>query len=155
MTARLGRDIRDLVTTATSEARLRNDPRLAPEHLLLALLHDPVLSADYLRQHTARGGRDALAALDIAALETAGIDPADCPPSRAVPHAPEKLELTAAARRVLERSARIAKGHRLRRVQPRHLLTAILGETGPSTAHDVLRSLDLDPAEMMSRLHAA
>lgn len=150
---RFTREVRQVVATADTEARLRHDARVGTEHLLVALLHDPLLSERYLGGRTASAGRQGLDELCSAALRSAGVEPPEPPPISAASRG--HLDFTHGAKQALERTLRIARGRRANRIEPRDLLMAIASETGPSTALDLLHELALEPVAIISALHEA
>jgi len=144
-----------IVLNAGQEARRRGDRRIGTEHLLLALLEDPVI-AGILGVDIARA-RHTLASLDREALDALGVGPLiDAPPlaMRAVPRTPrlrdvahrDRLHLTPAAKKLLEEAAR----HNRRRLQVtgRQVLTSMLALPPQDPAMVLLRALGVNPLEV-------
>lgn len=152
MITRSTRALRDILVTATTEARLRADPLLGNEHLLLALLHDPELTPLW-GERRAVDGRTALAAIDADALRSAGVEPVALAPAPA-PGGRRSLDLSSGARRTIDAAQRIAKARRARRVQARDLLQALLITQAPDVSRQLMHRLGIDPARLLDALTA-
>jgi ATP-dependent Clp protease ATP-binding subunit ClpA len=142
---------RALLAHAKEEAQRRGDRRVGTDHLLLGLLHDPRgLAARTLGVDLA-AARAAADALDRAALAAIGVDlgeqrlPA---PTAAV----RRPALSSGARTLLMRSVEEARRTRARRIQPRHLLLAVLSLQRPDPAAELLTALGVDAARTRARL---
>lgn len=123
---------------AGEEAARRGDRRVGTDHLLLGLLHDEAIAhavgADVER------ARAAARELDQAALAAIGVDLGDLPsarPGARVGHLP----LTSAARAAIGRSGAVADAERVRRIEPRHLLAALLECAEPDPAATLLAAI--------------
>jgi Clp amino terminal domain, pathogenicity island component len=147
---------------AREEARRRGDRKVGTEHLLVALLSDPVLASTV--GSDAQHARTALDAMDSAALVAIGMDaPPKVPPlptrdPRAVPARPtlrtvlrKRLALTPGAKHVLRESSKgMRRGHA--HPGPQHVLATILELRAPDPAADLLAALDVQPTIVRERL---
>lgn len=136
---------------ASEEARRRGDRRTGTDHILLALLEDPLIEAEVgvnLQQ-----ARQALDSLDREALAAVGLGSGiDAPPlpMRAVPKKPrirdiakrDRFRMTPAAKKVLE-GAYKPKGHRKLQVTGPEVLAQILALEPPDPAAVLLGALDV------------
>jgi ATP-dependent Clp protease ATP-binding subunit ClpA len=150
---------------AREEARRRGDRKIGTEHLVLALLMDPVL-ANALGCDL-RAARAALDAMDREALTAVGMDSTlDAPPlptrdRGARPPRPtvkavlwDRLPLTPSAKSVLRASSKeMRRGHA--HPGPQHILAALLELQRPDPAAELFASLGVDPATARERLAAA
>lgn len=143
---------RTVVVDALEEARRRGDRRLSTEHLLLGLLHDRgAAKALGIDLGAARAGLDDL---DRVALAAVGID-ADGVERPKVPVSAKRTPFTSGARDVLRRGLYEAKAERSRRIDPAHLLLAVLDARYPDPAAELIGHLGIDPAAVRERLRAA
>jgi ATP-dependent Clp protease ATP-binding subunit ClpA len=149
---RFTKGARQVVATAVTEAERRGDRRLGTEHLLLGLLAEPA-SARLLGTDL-DAGRAALHELDLSALRTVGIDAGDFHPTAPV-RPGGRPRFTSAAKGALGLALRDAVGRGDRRLEPRHLLLALLGCARPDPAAEVLARLGVDPAAARARLREA
>ncbi|MBY8876469.1 hypothetical protein K7862_02290 [Streptomyces sp. PLK6-54] len=140
---------------AREEALLRGDRRIGTDHLLLALLHDGSAPPARALGVTLAQGRAALDELDRAALAAIGVrlgTPLAPPPVRAR----RLVSLNSAARAAITEAKAQAQGERRgRRIEPRHLLLALLGARHPDPAADLLTTLSIAPDQVRARLAAA
>lgn len=136
---------------ATAEARRLGDRRIGTQHLLLALLHNPIsLTVQMLGSDLARA-RAALTELDRVALAAIGLDAV--PLDETVPLVSRRRPpFTSGAKHVLHQAAQHARADRVGRVQERHLLAALLTRTPPDPAAELLGALGIDPADVLRRL---
>ncbi|WP_125610650.1 Clp protease N-terminal domain-containing protein [Specibacter cremeus] len=145
---RLSPAARDVITAGTDEAYRCGDRRLGTDHLLLGLFHDPATAAligvDLQRARAESGAldRQALAAIGV---NLGASEPAA--PARAGRHAP----LTSGVRAVIPRALDLAAAEAARRVEPRHLLLALLERAEPDPAAVLLAALGLDRAGLRAR----
>ncbi|WP_158716231.1 Clp protease N-terminal domain-containing protein [Blastococcus sp. Marseille-P5729] len=144
--------LRDVLTTATTECRLRGDALLGNEHLLLALLHDPTL-APLWGERTADEGRRVLSAIDAEALRSVGVEPVDLPVA-AVPGIERHLDLSHGAKSTLETAQRTAKARRSRKMEARDILQALLLVGGPDVVRELIERLGIDPTKLLNELTA-
>jgi hypothetical protein len=147
---------------AREEARRRGDRRVGTEHLLVALLNDPVLAS--VVGSDAEHARSALEAMDNRALVAIGMDaPPVVPPlpagdPRDVPARPtirtvlhKRLRLTPCAAKVLRESSRgMRRG--TPHPGPQHVLAEILELQAPDPAADLLATLGVQSAAVRERL---
>lgn len=142
---------RAVVVSALEETRLRGDRRIGTEHLLLGVLHEPGSAAVQSFGADLDTARAALDALDRSALSAIGIDVegVDRPP---VPVSRKRTPFTSGARSVLPRAvAEVRKGGS-RRIEPEHLLLALLDCERPDPAAELIGELGIDPAAVRSRI---
>ncbi len=146
---------------ASEEARRRGDRRTGTDHLLLALLEDP--SVEALLGVNVQQARRASESLDQRALGALGLAPGtDAPPlpMRSVPTKPrlrdvaqrDRLRLTPAAKRVLERSSK--SNRRRLQVTARQVLVQLLALRPPDPAAVLLDALGVDSSDVRRRLDA-
>jgi ATP-dependent Clp protease ATP-binding subunit ClpA len=146
--ARLG----PLLELAREEADLRGDRRIGTDHLLLALLHDGGGPPARALGVTLAEGRAALDSLDRAALASLGIH-LDTPLSPPQVRGHRRLPFNSAARAAISAAKHEADHERKgRRIEPRHLLLALLPARHPDPAADLLTALHLTGPEVRSRL---
>jgi ATPases with chaperone activity, ATP-binding subunit len=142
---------RTVVTSALEEARRRGDRRIGTEHLLLGLLHDPDSVAVRSLGIDLTAARDALDALDRAALVAIGIDVHGVE-RVPIPASRKRTPLTSAARAVLPRAVAEVSRTGGRRIAPEHLLLAILDCHRPDPAAELMAQLGIDRAAVRERL---
>lgn len=156
MITRLSVDARKMVlTSAAEEARRRGDRRLGTDHLLLGLLHDadsPVTKALGTDLESARAASDAL---DRAALAAVGVDVAQLADPPPPVYARRLLPLTSGARAVMKATVEKTRQNRLKRIERRHFLLALLDRERPDPAAELLRALGVDPQQVRSRLEGS
>ena len=153
---RFSRAAREVVTAAAAEAAGRGDRRVGTEHLVLGLLHEagsPAARALGVDLQTARG---ALRAMDLEALSAVGVglDTTDLSGS-AQARSGGRLPFTSAAKSALQRTLREAVHTKDRRMEPTHLLLALLVCERPDPAADLLARLGVDRAVVRARLEQA
>ena len=141
---------------ARAEAELRGDRRIGTDHLLLALLHEQDEPPARALGATLADGRAALESMDRAALGSIGIHlegPLTPPPVRG--H--RRHALNSAARAAIVAAKQEADRDRRRgsRIEPRHLLLALLAGRRPDPAADLLTALGLQPPTVRARLAGA
>ena len=146
---------------AEGEARRRGDRRTGTEHLVLALLEDPLVEGALgVNLDQARRG---LESLDREALGALGLESdIDAPPlpMRTVPVKPgfrdvarkDRLRMTPAAKKVLERASK--SNRRRLYVTAEQLLDQILALRPPDPAAVLLGALGVDGSEVRRRLEA-
>jgi Clp amino terminal domain, pathogenicity island component len=148
-----------IVLQAGEEARRRGDRRIGTDHLLLALFEDPSFEA--LLGVNLQQARQALDSLDHEALATLGFGAgADAPelPMRAVPIKPrfrdvaqkDRIRMTPVAKKVLEAASKPNR-HRIK-ITAQQVLAQILELQPPDPAAVLLRALEVDASEVLSRL---
>jgi ATP-dependent Clp protease ATP-binding subunit ClpA len=152
---RFSKNARAVVVAAVAEAGRRGDRRVGTEHLLLGLLHDPHSTAALALAVDLESARAALHALDVAALAAVGVevDPSEIPAGRRA--ASGHLPFTSAAKASLVRTLQEATRRKEPRLEPTHLLLALLAADRPDPAADLLDRLDVDPTVVRVRLDAA
>ena len=146
---------------AREEARRRGDRKVGTEHLILALLRQPVLAqALGCDLQTARDAldaidHDALAAVGIGAAFNAPPIPIDEPikrPSRPTLKAVlrDRLPMTPAAKRALEESYKERRGGH--HIGPQQVLLTVLELDPPDPAAELIAALGVDRAAARQRL---
>lgn len=146
---------------ASEEARRRGDRRTGTEHILLAVLDEPVI--EVVLGVSLQHARQALESLDQDALGTLGMQPGNDAPSlamRAVPKKPtwravmkkDRFRMTPAAKRVLEEA--VKPNRRGTQVTAQQVLAQILTLQAPDPAAALLDALGVDRSEVRSRLDA-
>lgn len=137
---------------AGEEAALRGDRRIGTDHLLLALLRDDAAPPARALGVTLADGHAALESLDRAALGSLGIHldgPLTPPPA----HNRRRVTINSAARAAIVAAKHEAERERRgRRIEPRHLLLALLAARHPDPAADLLAALDIQPTSVRERL---
>ncbi len=144
---------------ACEEARRRGDRRTGTDHLLLGLLEDP--SIETVLGVSLQQARQALESLDHQALGALGIGSvADTPPlpMHAVPKKPtfravinkDRLRMTPAAKKVLERAAK--HNRRKTRVTAQQVLAQILTLQMPDPAAVLLGALGVNTSDVLHQL---
>lgn len=145
-------DLKQMMTAAVDEAKQRGDRRIGTEHMLLGLLNDPKSDAARALDVSLESARAASVALDQAALASIGVDIDLDVPSR-VKRRRFRAALTSGASSVMRRSVQeMARERRTRRPQSRHLLLALLSCERPDPAAELLAALEVDPANVRTRL---
>jgi ATP-dependent Clp protease ATP-binding subunit ClpA len=141
---------------AGEEAVRRGDRRIGTDHLLLALLRDDTAPPARALGVTLAEGHAALESLDRAALDSVGIrlDGLPTPPTATTPARGRRhVTLNSAARAAIVAAKRAAEGERRgRRIEPRHLLLALISTRHPDPAADLLTALGLTPSTVRARL---
>ncbi len=157
MFERFARSTRTAVTDAVAEAARRGDRRVGTEHLLLGLLDDPAGVAAGALGTDIVAARAALDAMDAEALASVGVDVdvAGVPPAPQPTRLPSRRPFTAAARETLGRTLRIASARRVGRLEPQHLLLALLESAPPDPAAQLLDRLGVDRPLVHERLAGA
>ena len=146
---------------AREEARRRGDRKVGTEHLILALLREPVLAqALGCDRQTARDAldaidNDALAAIGIGAAFNAPPIPNDEPinrPSRPTLKAVlrDRLPMTPAAKRALEESYKDRR--RSHHIRPQQVLLTVLELDPPDPAAELIAALGVDRAAARQHL---
>lgn len=136
---------------ATAEAQRLGDRRIGTQHLVLALLHNPISLAAQKLDVDLDGARAALTRLDRAALAAIGLDSA--PLDESVPvQLRGRLPFTSGAKHVLHHAAEHARAEGAGRVHERHLLVALLMLEAPDPAADLLDALGIDQDDALGRL---
>lgn len=146
---------------ASEEARRRGDRRTGTEHILLAVLDEPVI--EVVLGVSLQHARQALESLDQEALGALGMQPGSDAPSlamRAVPKKPswravmkkDRFRMTPAAKRVLEEA--VKPNRRGTQVTAQQVLAQILTLQAPDPAAALLDALGVDRSEVRSRLDA-
>jgi ATP-dependent Clp protease ATP-binding subunit ClpA len=150
---RFSRAAREVVTWAIAEAARRGDRRVGTEHLLLGLLHDSAAASAL--GVTLDAARAALQSLDLEALAAVGVgvDAGELPTAAAP--STGHLPFTAAAKNTLVQTLREAVRLGSRRLEPSHLLLALLAAERPDAAVDLVARLGVDPTVVRSRLATA
>jgi ATP-dependent Clp protease ATP-binding subunit ClpA len=147
---------------AREEARRRGDRKVGTEHLILALLREPVLAQTLgCDLQTARDAldamdHDALAAVGIGAAFNAPPIPIDEPikrPSRPLLKAVlgDRMPMTPAAKKALEETW---KERRRGHVPTQHVLLTVLELEPPDPAAELIAALGVDRAAARQRLGA-
>jgi ATP-dependent Clp protease ATP-binding subunit ClpA len=146
--------LKNVLELARQEADRRGDRRIGTDHLLLALLHDGAAPPARALGVTLTDGRSALDSMDQAALAALGIH-FDGAPAPQAARGHRRMTINSAARTVIVAAKQQAdRDHRGRRIEPRHLLLALLTTRHPDPAADLLTELDLDGATVRERLAA-
>jgi len=156
MFERFSHEARHLVTTAESEARELGSPTIEAEHLLLACARlapgTPVGSVLADEGLTHEDVREALEAERAHSLAAVGIDIGDfeLPPA----HTLTRPRMAANAKSALEHSLRIALSRGDKRIEPGHILLALLrAEAG--TVPRALAEAGVDRLVLSDRVAAA
>ncbi len=146
---------------AREEARRRGDRKVGTEHLMLALLKEPLLAqALGCDLQTARDtldamDHDALAAVGIGAAFNAPPIPIDelvKRPSRPTLKAVlrDRLPMTPAAKKAMEESYKEIRRHH--KLGPQQVLLTVLELEPPDPAAELIAALDVDRAAARQRL---
>jgi ATP-dependent Clp protease ATP-binding subunit ClpA len=148
--------VKTVLEYAREEATRRGDRRIGTDHLLLALLRDAAAPPARALGVTLAEGRAALDSLDREALAAVGVHIDGLPLTTGAARGRRWITLNSAARATVvgakEASERERRG---RRMEPRHLLSALLGGRHPDPAADLLSALGLEGAGVRERLAAA
>jgi ATP-dependent Clp protease ATP-binding subunit ClpA len=139
---------RSAVAFSAEEATRRGDRRVGTEHLLLGVLHDPTIAG--LLGVDLTKARAQSHTLDQQALSAIGIDIGDFNPT-ITPGKKGRTQFTSGARAVLPRAIRLATAEKNRRIQPKHLLLAILEREQPDPAAVLLAGLAIDRQDVRAR----
>ena len=142
---------RSAVAGALDEAAARGDRRVGTEHLLLGLLVAPVGPVADALGTDLDHARAELRAMDAQALAAVGVDAPQLP-APAPGRFGARVPFTAGAKEVLGHGLRAAAAEGSRRIQPRHLLLALLARTEPDPAAVLLARLGVDPVLVRQRL---
>jgi len=148
MFERFGKDSRAVVVQARHIAVESGSPTVEAEHLLLALTetrNSPGLDRDTVR--------DALDAEQRRSLAVVGISEADFDLPSPAPLAAEPQWGTS-AKSALQRAAQVAARRKQRRIEPRHLLLAVL-ESRAGTIPRALEIAGLDRLELARQVDAS
>lgn len=134
---------------ASLEAQRIGDRRIGTEHIVLAMLADAGSTTARALGVTLTEAREALQALDSAALALVGIqvvDPGPAQPAKA------RIRLSPAARDTFKdlRFDRTAKP-----LRPQHVLLGLLDRATPDPAAELLDALDIDRDQVRVRLLAS
>ncbi len=151
---RFSKEAKAAVTSAVEEAQRRDDRRVGTEHLLLGLLRNPASDAATALGVDLEQARAGLDQLDRKALACVGVDTPGFEPVVAV-HRRGHVPFTGAAKAALVRTLTEATHRGDRRLEPRHLLLALLGPDQPDAAVELLARLDVDPVAVRARLERA
>lgn len=130
--------VKATIARAADEVARRGDRRIGTDHLLLGLLHDADIAA--ILGVDVEQARAAARDLDQESLEAIGIDLSGVPLASGTVgagHAPP----TSGMRATLARAFVIAKDERARRVEPRHVLAALLEREQPDPAAALLSAM--------------
>ena len=147
---------------ASEEARRRGDRRTGTDHLLLALFADPSIEA--VLGVNLQQAREALESLDHEAMAALGLGSGtDAPPlpMRAVPKQPtirdimqkDRLRMTPAAKRVLERASK--PNRRKLQITAQQVLAQILTLQPPDPAAVLLGALGVNTSDAQHELGSA
>lgn len=136
---------------ATAEAQRLGDRRIGTQHLLLALLHNPISPAAQTLDIDLGRARAALTELDRAALAAIGLDAAalDAPVAVEIRRRPP---FTSGAKHVLHHATERAHKEGAGRVHERHLLAALLTLKPPDPAAQLFDALGIDTADALHHL---
>ncbi|MGH8926136.1 MAG: Clp protease N-terminal domain-containing protein [Acidimicrobiia bacterium] len=157
----------EVLAAARMSARRRGDSRVGTDHLLIGVVsagNDIAQAAGLSVERL----HEALDRLDGSALGAFGIDAAPetltspsqierCRPTHKRLHRAilnRHLPLSAGAKRSLEKSARLALDHHQRHISTNHLLAALSTGGHNDPAVHLLRSFEIDPADLESAVRA-
>ena len=148
---RLSEDARNAVAASADEAHLRGDRRVGTDHLLLGLLHNPVIVAllGITLEHARQASRD----LDNRALASIGIEVGDLPrPGIATRRRRIQLTsgITSEARAIFPRAYALADTEKARKITPTHLLCALLERDPPDPVGALLAELKVDRQQALT-----
>lgn len=149
---RFSKAARTVVVSAVAEAGRRGDHRVGTEHLLLGLLHDPASPAARALGTDLHAARNALRAMDVEALDAVGIAATHLPDRAPLHGRTGHVPFTSAAKSALARTLREATRRKDRRLEPVHLLLALLTSEAPDPAAALLARLDIDAGRVRDRL---
>jgi len=158
MINRFSTSTRAAVAAAVDEAGRRGDARVGTEHLLLGLLHDPGSAAARSMAVDLEAARGALRAMDVDALAAVGIDvDVDGPglPGLLTGPAHRRRPFTTAAGAALRRTLAEAQSGNARRLEPAHLLLALLDCEPRDPVRQLLDRLGVDRSLVRARLSEA
>jgi ATP-dependent Clp protease ATP-binding subunit ClpA len=156
MFERFTREARAVVERSHEEAVAEGSATIEAEHVLLALTRDRGAAGRVLDSAglDADSVRDALEGELEHSLASVGISAPGLELRRDRAPATRSPRFATSAKLALERSLRVAQGRGERRLEPAHILLAILGsEVG--TVPRALRIADVDPGELTRRTEAA
>jgi ATP-dependent Clp protease ATP-binding subunit ClpA len=135
--------VKATIARSADEAARQGDRRIGTDHLLLGLLHEPDIAAaigvDVERARTAAWN------LDQAALAAIGIELGHVPPP-SVPVSAGHASTTSGLRATMARAFALAKDEHSRKIEPRHLLQAILEREPPDAAAVLLKAIGVQPS---------
>lgn len=136
---------------ANTEALRRGDRRVGTEHVVLALVADPKSDTAQALGIDLVAARAALQSLDRQALGSVGIDATFQGPVFPGREG-ERLPLTPATRALFTGLRKEAKGERL---GVEHVLLWLLSRQPPDPAADLLDALEVDRAQVRTRLQTS
>lgn len=139
-------------SAARDEAKRRGDRRISTEHFVLALLTDPDSKPTKALGFDLQAARRALDSLDHEALRAVGVDAV---PEASTMTSPQhgRIPVTPAVKAMLGDSMRHAGSRR--RLQPEHVLIALLERQRPDPAAALFASLGVDQQVIAERLRSA
>jgi ATP-dependent Clp protease ATP-binding subunit ClpA len=149
MFERFADSARKIVVQGVEEARWRGDRRVGTDHLLVALLGDPV-TAELLGTEP-DAARAASRELDRQALAAVGVQ-TDTLPEPGSLRGGGRLPFTAGARDAMRRTLEHAVAEKARRIGPKHLMLALLDRERPDPAATLLTSLGVDGDHVREKL---
>jgi ATP-dependent Clp protease ATP-binding subunit ClpA len=164
MINRFSSSARAAVSAAVEEAGRRGDPRVGTEHLLLGLLHDPDSPATRSMGVDLSSARQALDSMDNDALASVGVDvhadrgeSVDAMGLTRLPMARSsgRRPFTRGAGAALRRTLAEAQARKTRRLEPTHLLLALLDAGPRDPATELLGRLGVDASAVRARLSDA
>lgn len=138
MFERFAAQARNAVFLAIEDAGRRGDRKVATDHLLIGILHDPAIAAEVgASPETTRRAADQL---DRDALSAIGVDTAAFGPLGPAVGA-ARLPFTPGVKAVLKRTLAHAVAEKSRRIETRHLLQALRERRSPDPAAELLAVL--------------
>lgn len=166
MINRFSKSARAAVSAAVEEAGRRGDARVGTEHLLLGLLHDADSPATRSVGVDLESARQALETMDNEALAAVGVDVNADPdgdadddakgrPRPPTARAHGRRPFTRGAGAALRRTLAEAQARSTRRLEPTHLLLALLDGGPRDPATQLLGRLGVDVSVVRSRLSEA
>lgn len=158
MLNRFSKSARAAVEAAMEEAGRRGDSRVGTEHLLLGLLHEAHSAAVRSVGVDLETARAALQGMDVDALAAVGLDLGSGAESLLRPEqAPARghRPFTSAAKAALVRTLVEAKRRRDRRLEPVHMLLALLDGEPRDPVRQLLERLGVDASVVRARLSDA
>jgi len=148
----LSKDARKAVlTSATAEAQRMGDRRIGTQHLLLALLNDPLSLTTRLLGVDLAAARTALTELDQAALAAIGVDAGVLDRPQSI-QSRRRPPFTSGARGALHEGVKHARAERSAHIQERHILHALLTLKQPDPAAELLATLGIETGDVLHRL---
>jgi ATP-dependent Clp protease ATP-binding subunit ClpA len=142
MFERFARQARDAVTLAIAEAGRRGDRKVATDHLLIGVLHDPAIAQQVgAGPEAARREADRI---DHDALMAIGVD-VDAFGTLAPAVGGDRLPFTPGAKAVLKRTLAHTTAEKARHIETRHLLRALTECEAPDPAAQLLAALRAGP----------